>query len=72
MGLLRVAKYYFDKSDTNMYFYAYESFIDYFPQHGKAPQITFILERFTIEVSRCSTKKASRLPRREKPLRTLV
>ncbi len=30
------------------------------------------LERFTIEVSRCSTKKTSRLPRREKPLRTLV
>ncbi|NKB24178.1 MAG: DUF4131 domain-containing protein [Kiritimatiellae bacterium] len=30
------------------------------------------LERFTIEVSRCSTKKTSRLRRREKPLRTLV
>ncbi len=33
---------------------------------------SFTLERFTIEVSRCSTKKTSRLPRREKPLRTLV
>ncbi len=30
------------------------------------------LERFTIEVSRYSTKKTSRLRRRKKPLRTLV
>ncbi len=36
------------------------------------PRELFRLERFTIEVSRCSTKKTSRLPRREKPLRTLV
>ncbi len=45
---------------------------DFFLYHADQLARYLILERFTIEVSRCSTKKTSRLPRREKPLRTLV
>ena len=42
-GLLAVGKIYFDANDKAMYIYAYDRYLDYFPQHEKAGAILYTL-----------------------------
>jgi len=43
MNLLRIGKFYVDKSDPGMYYPLYDLYLDHFPQHEKADVVTWTL-----------------------------